>query len=95
MLGNELRAVVQTTRFGGPITPPNRGAPPAPPPGRRLGSPAPWLYRMPYTSMSCNCDVLSRGSPQPRDYLSIPDPLTDPKVARGSYMITGVEHAGQ
>ena len=42
--------------------------------------------------MPVDCTVPDTGSPQPGDYLSILDPLPDPPVGQGSYVIIGVEH---
>ena len=42
-----------------------------------------------------DCSVPATGSPQPGDYLSILDPLPDPPVGQGSYVIIGVAHEGQ
>jgi hypothetical protein len=46
-------------------------------------------------ALPIDCSVPDAGAPRPGDFLSILDPLPDPPVGRGGYVIIGVEHAGQ
>ncbi len=42
-----------------------------------------------------DCDVTAGTPPQPSDFLSILDPLPTPPVGQGSFVVIGVENAGQ
>ena len=46
-------------------------------------------------AVAIDCDVTAGTPPQPGDFLSILDPLPTPPVGQGSFVVIGVENAGQ